>query len=298
MDCYVTFCSDLCVIQDRTSRRTLGVGELRRGTSCVDTPQQNGQVERKHRHILNVTRALMFQASLPTKFWGECISTAVHLINITLLDNKSPHEVLFEKQPNYSNLRVFGSLCYAHTRTKDKFEPRSRRCVFIGYPHGKKGWRLYDLQNQQMFVSRDVRFCETIFPLAKESEKSNQQEGGSPLFLEDTSAGLRRAIGHSQTNAEQLGFFGDSSSDRSKRWEKLGNTRQRQSSTEEEERPSDTNGPSPVQESSTDTYHIVKQMGYGQRGQDWAAQEARLSESRFYLESVEGRGIVNHRIES
>ncbi|PKI45909.1 hypothetical protein CRG98_033708 [Punica granatum] len=86
---------------DHTSRRMLGVGDLRGGvyylrrTSCTNTPQQNGRVERKHRHILNVARALMFQASLPTRFWGECISTAVHLTNVTptpLLGNKSPHE--------------------------------------------------------------------------------------------------------------------------------------------------------------------------------------------------------------
>lgn len=138
-------------------------------SSCSSTPQQNGHVERKHQHILEVARALRFQASLPLEFWGECVHAAVYLINRTssqLLGGKSLHEVLYSYVPSLNILRVFGCLCYAHNkpRKKDKFASRSRKCVFLGYPFGKKGWKVMDLETHELFVSRDVRFQEDVFP--------------------------------------------------------------------------------------------------------------------------------------
>lgn len=71
-------------------------------TSYAHTPQQNDVVERNHRHMLEVSRALRFESKLPIKFWEEYILIATYIINrlpSKVNRSKKPFEILFQKKP-------------------------------------------------------------------------------------------------------------------------------------------------------------------------------------------------------
>ncbi|KAI3680226.1 hypothetical protein L2E82_50551 [Cichorium intybus] len=156
-------------------------------TTCPHTPQQNGVVERKHRHLLEIARALRFEGKLPIRFWGECVLTAAYIVNrlpSKVIKYKTPYEILFRRKPSYDHMRVLGCLAYFwNTDTKgDKFAPRGKAGVFLGYPFGTKGYKIYDLEKGKLIVSRDVKFIESVFPLA--SHKENVDLGDNEIVTE------------------------------------------------------------------------------------------------------------------
>ncbi|KAK2416966.1 putative mitochondrial protein [Trifolium repens] len=147
-------------------------------TSCVETPQQNGRVERKHQQILNIARALLFQAKLPKYFWSYAVLHAIFLINRVpspILQNKCPYELLNGELPDLSNLKVFGSLAYATTlqANRTKLSDRSRKCIYLGHKSGVKGTILYDLHSKEIFISRNVSHHDNILPYESNSTHSN-----------------------------------------------------------------------------------------------------------------------------
>ena len=126
-------------------------------------------VERKHRQLLKVSRALFFQSKFPIGFWGYCVENAVHTINkmpLSILNNTTPYERLYKEKPSYNMMRTFGCLCYASTLDKErtKFEPRAQPSVFIGYSQKQKAYKLYCLETKKVYTSRNVKFHENIFP--------------------------------------------------------------------------------------------------------------------------------------
>ena len=150
-------------------------GIVRHKTVCK-TPLQNSVAERMNRTIMEKVRCMLSNANLPKSFWAEAASFACYLVNRSpsiAMDKKTPQEVWYGTPSNYSDLKIFGCPAYAHV-DNGKLEPRSMKCVFLGYKSGVKGYKLWCLETKKLIISRDVIFDET--PMIRESASKDSTD--------------------------------------------------------------------------------------------------------------------------
>ncbi|GJZ76954.1 putative RNA-directed DNA polymerase [Tanacetum coccineum] len=119
------YCKELGIHHQKTPAKTL---------------QLNGIAERMNRALVERVQCLLSHAKLPTSFWGEALSTVIHVLN------KSPNVPLNFEVPAKDEM--------------SKVESKSRQCVFIGYGLDNFGYKLYDLVEKKVIRSRDVDFME------------------------------------------------------------------------------------------------------------------------------------------
>lgn len=134
----ISFCTDCGIIHQ---------------TSCPRSSQQNGVVEQKHCHLLDVAHTLLFHdMQVPKHFWGDVVLTACHLINhmpSNILNHKSLFSLLYPtSSPFPLTPHVFGCVAFVHVLDpgQDKLSPQAHECIFLGYSLAQKGYCCYSLE--------------------------------------------------------------------------------------------------------------------------------------------------------
>jgi len=141
--------------------------EILHQTSCAYTPQQNGVVKRKNRHLVETTRTMLLHSDVPQRFWGDVVLSACYVINHMLslvLENKIPHSILFPHEPLHPlSPKAFGSTCYVHNFCfgLDILSAQSHKCVFLGFTRSKNRFKCFSLSLNHYFIFAEVTFTES-----------------------------------------------------------------------------------------------------------------------------------------
>ena len=115
--------------------------KIRREKTIPHTPEQNGVAERCWRTLFDAARAMMKTAGLGHEFWGYAVCTAAYLRNRTttrgLKEKITPHEMVYGRKPDLSNIRIFGCKVYTHDDTPGRGKLDSK--AIQGIQKGNKG---------------------------------------------------------------------------------------------------------------------------------------------------------------
>ncbi|CAI7838510.1 unnamed protein product [Closterium sp. NIES-53] len=151
-------------------------------------PQQNGVAERFNRTLQEGARTLLGRAGLPDPFWVTALWQVALVKNRVLatVGDKQwvPYTKWYGSAPAVNILRAYGCMVVFHVpkEKRRKLEASGRWGVHLGLAKDDKGWLIWDLTSQQLTVSRDVKFLESLY--YKEWKQQQQKLPTTPLIIE------------------------------------------------------------------------------------------------------------------
>ena len=76
-------------------------------------------------------------------------------------------------------------MSYVHVpdSQRRKLYATAHRAIFVGYPPGVKGYKLYDLEKKKFIMSRNVQFFEENFDHSDEKDKSDDAGQADLKFI-------------------------------------------------------------------------------------------------------------------
>ncbi|KAK9209952.1 hypothetical protein WN944_002321 [Citrus x changshan-huyou] len=164
---------------------------IQRQFTVAYTPQQNGVVERMNMTLTERIRVMLKTAGLPNLFWAEAAKTACYIVNrspSTTIRLKTAMEMWTGKPADYFYLHAFGCLVYVmyNAQERAKLDPKSRRCIFLGYADGVKRYHLWDPTAHKIVISRDVIFVEDQLQM-KDGDDGTVKEKSEivPVYVEN-----------------------------------------------------------------------------------------------------------------
>ena len=105
--------------------------------------------------------------NVPKHFWANTVSTTFFFLLIRcprrFLIEATPYHQLFPNNPLFPiDPKVFGYTCFVRdVRSQvSKLDPKSFKCIFVGYSRVQKGYRCYCPTLRRYFVFTDVTFFE------------------------------------------------------------------------------------------------------------------------------------------
>ncbi|GJY99250.1 retrotransposon protein, putative, ty1-copia subclass [Tanacetum coccineum] len=164
------------------------------------TLQFNGVLERRNQTLLDMVLSMMSQTTLPNSFWDYALESAARILKMvpTKKVDKTSYEVWHGQAPKLSYLKVcsYEALVKRDTLTKpDKLEPRSIKCMFVGYPKETMGYSFYYPPENKVFVALNTEFLKNSLIT---QESSGSLEDLEIIQEEDTHPSIDTSLHHEE----------------------------------------------------------------------------------------------------